>query len=462
MDEGRQGMPLSDSIGVRIAALIKEMSVATTLPRERDKRLHQAIEYLLTEVGADAVVFRSRPPFDMYAVFLPVLGLARPEKDEIACHIIDLADKNPQFADTKWGFLIGHDIKSGSQADILFCFPGTQDDYHHSCDSITREVFCYISFLKVLGHPPGIGRRKRWQQLTERNPQAYLLDFGQGLYEAGTRLIQLGMRVRAGADSAFSSHISKKFWDAADDRPAESEFRRPWEDQDRDGYSQQLTATLSVDLRSSTFVMDHAMEQGEYARWIEGFVLLIKEVVHFHGGVFDKFTGDGAIAHFPESCRGNVPAAFTGAIAELVLPALACAWEIVTAVRIYADDLLPYISVVNDRFGPSVGLAVDRAHWSADRAGNPIVVGRGVVHACRAGFGPSGSVYVTNGVFQAVRPLYDEFPHEYQIIDFVSKEYGEKSGVRLYQLKGPPLRIVRDAPAIHEVLDKVRRMLEVR
>src|SRR5205085_1712116 len=57
------------------------------------------------------------------------------------------------------------------------------------------------------------------------------------------------------------------------------------------------------------------------------------------------------------------------------------------ALRYHMRCLDRILRLHNANLGPAVGLAIDEACWSVDRFGNPIVVGTGVVHACRAGDG---------------------------------------------------------------------------
>jgi hypothetical protein len=147
--------------------------------------------------------------------------------------------------------------------------------------------------------------------------------------------------------------------------------------------------------------------------------------------VFDKFTGDGVISHFPiyEFDNNN-----GGAANKVVLNCAVCAWDMVRAATLYIKHLLPNLALRKQAFGPSVGIAFDNAQWSVDRVGNPIVVGKGVVHACRLGGGPAGTVQISNAVFSRIEHLLAD-RSGIEEVDFLSKEYKEGSGVSVVRMQ---------------------------
>lgn len=158
----------------------------------------------------------------------------------------------------------------------------------------------------------------------------------------------------------------------------------PWESGDPPG-ARIPTATVSLDLRRSTSLMDQAENREAFAVWLESLSEICREITHDNHGIFDKFTGDGIIAHFADA-----PMAETAMIPGPVVRAFTCGCELIRAVDIHLDALRPYLRFNIAASRPAVGMAFDEAAWSLDRDGRPIVVGKGVVNACGLHSGDAG------------------------------------------------------------------------
>ncbi|MEM7424453.1 MAG: hypothetical protein AAF441_00025 [Pseudomonadota bacterium] len=177
------------------------------------------------------------------------------------------------------------------------------------------------------------------------------------------------------------------------------------------------TITLSLDLRKSTIAMRESRDRKLYSYWIKAFVILLRKIADDNLAVFDKFTGDGVILHFLEDHIDSVwPACLASAPSEARLDmadnlkldfppgsptsrrwrkqrlkrlratylAARCAKEMISATGHLLDHLLrDNLRFTSNMVGSRVGIACDPAIWTADQDGNPIVVGEGVVHACR-------------------------------------------------------------------------------
>ncbi len=139
------------------------------------------------------------------------------------------------------------------------------------------------------------------------------------------------------------------------------------------------TVTLSLDLRRSTFAMEKAIDHGVFSEWMNGLINIFQMLIEYNYGVFDKFTGDGVLAHFLD--ENDMPGDNNPRKPEL--SAVSCAAEMIEATEIYLDTLRPYLRYESQRFGASVGIASGNAHWSLAGANGPIIVGHGVVDACR-------------------------------------------------------------------------------
>jgi class 3 adenylate cyclase len=184
--------------------------------------------------------------------------------------------------------------------------------------------------------------------------------------------------------AAFPPKVSLRYWDDAPfvqrATPEELNGRLspPWNDRpDRHCTGLILTATLSLDLRKSTFCMEFASSEKEFGQWLDQLVEIMRSVAHLHGGVFDKFTGDGALIHFLEKeCRllyGMKP----------VDSAIHCAVDLQWAVEIHMKALRQMLHHDSPVFGAGIAIDVGDAFWSFDQRDNPMVVGKGVVGACR-------------------------------------------------------------------------------
>jgi hypothetical protein len=58
------------------------------------------------------------------------------------------------------------------------------------------------------------------------------------------------------------------------------------------------TIVLTVDIRRSSCVLKESIDVPQYARILDDFVAEFRTVLHYHGGWFDKFTGDGFICYW--------------------------------------------------------------------------------------------------------------------------------------------------------------------
>ena len=55
---------------------------------------------------------------------------------------------------------------------------------------------------------------------------------------------------------------------------------------------------LTVDIRRSSSVLKESIDIPQYAKTLDDFVAEFRTVLHYHGGWFDKFTGDGFICYW--------------------------------------------------------------------------------------------------------------------------------------------------------------------
>jgi class 3 adenylate cyclase len=265
-------------------------------------------------------------------------------------------------------------------------------------------------------------------------------------------LIYQVMRQRVRMFAPFPGAISERYWaDSYGPSRSVDPLTPPWEP------SRHLAAaTLSYDLRKSTICMENDDSAAKFAEWLDLLVQILTQVAHRHGGVFDKFTGDGALVHFLEKeCEvvyGTKP----------VEAALACAIDMQYATKIHLDRLRTFLRLDSNLLGGAIGIDVAPSRWSLDHRGNPITVGKGVVGACRLGDKTAaGEIRLTNIAYQA---LPNDFKRglDLRSEEFTSKEYSKEMGLVAWTMKTLPLPMGRNPMDFESFCREVYRRHEQR
>ena len=234
----------------------------------------------------------------------------------------------------------------------------------------------------------------------------------------------------------------------------------PWEIKsagNREPGSDVLTVTVSLDLRKSTSMMEQAESQHGYAMWLETLSEICHDITLYNRGIFDKFTGDGIIAHFvcldavagvrDRDCQAE----------EITRHAFTCASELVRAVGLHHQEIKPYLRFNIEAAGVAVGIAIDQAAWSLDRDGRPVVVGKGVVNACRLNGGNPGTI----------RLAYNMRRHLPQVsFDVVvvedHKDLNPALRPQCYLSCGANMQHGRDDPALRVLVEKLASEVRTR
>jgi class 3 adenylate cyclase len=441
----------SSHIGLgQVARVLKDLAEASQFQRNRDWRLRDAIGSVLNEVGADALIMRVGVDGNLLSAFHYCLNFDRARKEnEIFKAQIIAMDLH------KIGVIYRCHVEAETRLERLFFFPEFQfkTETGRNIAPVQPEFFCFVSGLRRSKDGSPI-YQSRWHKIVApEKPTVFVTDSYRDAVESYCRAIQLAMMRRDESDSIFPTNVSRKFWNVVDDKDPFRARIRPW-DEDESGRAATVpTASLSFDLRQSTFAMDQAIDKKFHADWLEGMVIILRQLTHMHGGVFDKFTGDGVISHFPiYSFVSDVKS--TAAASEVIKNSVICAWDMIRAIDFFVAKMLPNIALKKSTFGASVGVAFDDAQWSVDRVGNPIVVGRGVVHACRLSDGPPDTVQVSNAVITRLEmDLPDLQGHKE--LDFVSKEYETGSDVKMTRMTIAPPGIGTDAVTLKNLVQGV-------
>ena len=152
---------------------------------------------------------------------------------------------------------------------------------------------------------------------------------------------------------------------------------------------------MAVDLRRSTELMLKSRRPKLFAEFITGLCTTLGNLVLMNHGVFDKFTGDGILAFFPEFYSGTDAGYYAMTVAD------ACH-------RVFAEHYRAHYSsfhtVIKD---VGLGIGVDYGEIHLINIGQELaIVGTPVVYACRMA-GTSARTTLVNQ--QAYEPLHEKY-----------------------------------------------------
>lgn len=152
---------------------------------------------------------------------------------------------------------------------------------------------------------------------------------------------------------------------------------------------------LSVDIRRSTELMLKARMPQLYANFITELAVALRDIVIEYQGIFDKFTGDGILAFFPDFYSGE----------DAGLRAVACADKCHAVFKALYERSRHCFQVVPIAIGLGVGIDYGETHLVTVGDGLT-VVGVPVVYACRIGGAPAGTTLLNQPAFEQLFPKY--------------------------------------------------------
>ena len=191
------------------------------------------------------------------------------------------------------------------------------------------------------------------------------------------------------------------------------DFAREFERERCDAY------VVSIDIRRSTDLMLKARTPRDFARFLRNVCSALQDAVLLNHGVFDKFTGDGILAFFPEFYSGP----------DAGLHSLRAAGECHAAfAEVYHDHRDCFTTV---RAGAGLGIGIDYGEVAlVSDLGGLTVVGTPVVFACRLGATEAGTTVLNQQAHSAMRKRYaDLYAFAECVVDF--KNEGEFVGYRV-------------------------------
>lgn len=155
---------------------------------------------------------------------------------------------------------------------------------------------------------------------------------------------------------------------------------------------------MSVDIRRSTELMLKARSPQLYARFITELCCRLREAILAQHGVFDKFTGDGILAFFPDFFTGEDAGYYALCAAE-------------TCHRLFAEHYAKsrpcFLTVLKD-VGLGIGLDFGTTHLVQIGDGLT-VVGTPVVYACRMSGAKAGTTLANQPCYERLLERYGPY-----------------------------------------------------
>lgn len=148
---------------------------------------------------------------------------------------------------------------------------------------------------------------------------------------------------------------------------------------------------VSIDIRRSTELMLKARSAQAFSAFILGLCDRLKTIVGACHGVFDKFTGDGILAFFPDFYSGPDAA---------YLALLAADRSHAAFNELYRQSRGVFNSILKDT-GLGIGIDYGQVHL-VQMAGGLTVVGAPVVYACRFGGAPPGCTLANHAAYEQI------------------------------------------------------------
>lgn len=155
---------------------------------------------------------------------------------------------------------------------------------------------------------------------------------------------------------------------------------------------------VSIDVRRSTDLMLKAREPKLFAEFITSLAEKLRSIILERYGIFDKFTGDGILAYFPDFYSGQ------DAGLQVVEASEACHQAFKEH---YNNNRKCFLSIIND---VGLGIGVDYGEVTIVRMhGELTVVGTPVVYGCRLGGANAGQTLVNQPAYEMLMENYSEY-----------------------------------------------------
>lgn len=155
---------------------------------------------------------------------------------------------------------------------------------------------------------------------------------------------------------------------------------------------------MAIDIRRSTEMMLKAKNERLYAEFITSLCQELCEIILINYGVFDKFTGDGILAFFPDFYSG----------AEAIYYALKAAEDCHELFNIHYKNNRHCFTTVLNEVGLGIGIDYGKAYL-ANVNNDLTIVGSPVVYACRMSGAKYGETLLNQPAFELLNEKYPNF-----------------------------------------------------
>ncbi len=186
------------------------------------------------------------------------------------------------------------------------------------------------------------------------------------------------------------------------------------------GKKECIAFVMAVDIRRSTELMLKARSPEAFSAFITTLCADLMKIITDSNGVFDKFTGDGVLAFFPDFYTGD-DAAYYG---------VAAADKCHASFQDHYQRFRRSFTSVLTGVGLGIGIDFGLVHL-VQMAGGLTVVGGPVVYACRLSGAPSGSTLVN-------QPAYEVISNRFGATCFIDEtniEIKHEGGMLAYQVR---------------------------
>jgi class 3 adenylate cyclase len=159
-----------------------------------------------------------------------------------------------------------------------------------------------------------------------------------------------------------------------------------------------LAFIMSVDIRRSTELMLKARSPEKFAHFITDLCSELEKVIKENFGIFDKFTGDGILAFFPDFFSGEDAGFFAISAAD-------------RCHKLFMEKYKEYRSSFNSvltNTGLGIGIDYGLAHL-VEMAGGLTVVGVPVVYACRLSGSPAGITLLNQPAYESINKKFSAY-----------------------------------------------------
>ncbi len=187
---------------------------------------------------------------------------------------------------------------------------------------------------------------------------------------------------------------------------------------------------ISLDIRGSTDLMLNAKSADEFAIFLDVLSSELANIVKEHFGIFDKFTGDGALAFFPDYFSGGSASLNVLLVAEKAHAFFEAHYK---AFRNSFDVLVE----------TGLGIGIDYGVVNILRLSDGLTaVGKPVVYACRFGAAEAGTTLVNQGAYNKMIAAdaaleFDEVPTSIKNQERKFRAYRPKNSPRSELIKEP-------------------------